>query len=292
MIHHPLLNLAHSHAEQLKAILSFANSTASTIMHGYHKKKQAGMGSDFWQFKGAIDHTQASQIDWRQSAKTDTLYIKEHELESSRKISFALFSKQSMTRPHNKHSETKYHRAILIIACLSFLFKNSQDLFTAIGSDPVFKHSNSHIETLVSDLLQNQENNFSEQEFYKKLFALSDKSKIVFMIGDFFEDLDRLEKRLNQLGKKAVLIQTIHPEELDFPFKGAVEFETIDEHGAKEFLKTEKIRESYLSLFDEHQERLKTITKRNKALFVQHNTQDDLVPFLFELIERMNDYGV
>lgn len=292
MVSTPLLNKAHSKAEQLKAIVSFAQTIASTILHGYHKRKRAGVGSDFWQFRNLIDGEDHTHIDWRKSARSDNYFIREHELESSRKICFGLKATQSMTQCAVSSNTTKHLRGILIVAALSYLLKNSQDLFVAVGSDPSFKQSNAHIETLVSDLIELQDKEFDSKQFETSLALLSSKSKTTFIVSDFFEDLDNLETSLKKLGSNIVLIQIIDRSELEFPFKGALKFEALDNLEGQEFLKVESIKDTYLEAFDHHQEQLQKLAKRYNAIFMQHVSDEDIVPFLFEVIERMNDHGV
>ena len=77
-------------AEQLGAglppLLVEAERVASTVMPGLHGRRRAGPGEAFWQFRPYVSGDQASRIDWRQSGKSDRLFVRETEWEAAQTV--------------------------------------------------------------------------------------------------------------------------------------------------------------------------------------------------------------
>ena len=66
-------------AESLPPLLVGALRVAATVEQGVHGRRRMGAGDAFWQFRQYQSGDPASRIDWRQSARTDRLYLRERE---------------------------------------------------------------------------------------------------------------------------------------------------------------------------------------------------------------------
>ena len=79
----------HHKAEELAALLPLmvaAERVAATVSQGVHGRRSVGQGETFWQFRryGFGDSTQL--IDWRQSAKSQPVYVRETEWEAAQSV--------------------------------------------------------------------------------------------------------------------------------------------------------------------------------------------------------------
>ena len=71
-------------ADRLPDLLLDALRVANTVVHGIHGRRRAGTGETFWQFRQFQSGSDpATVIDWRRSASSDTLYVREREWEAS-----------------------------------------------------------------------------------------------------------------------------------------------------------------------------------------------------------------
>jgi uncharacterized protein (DUF58 family) len=82
----------------------------------------------------------------------------------------------------------------------------------------------------------------------------------VIVISDFFAEVDDIMSGLGRLrfdGHNVLVLQTLDPYEIEFPFSGTWRFDGLEE---EEPLTTqpERIREDYLARFQEHQEALRS----------------------------------
>ena len=66
--------------------LGAAERVAMTVTQGVHGRRRVGSGEAFWQFRRYQPGDGADQIDWRQTAKTDRVYVRETEWEAAQSI--------------------------------------------------------------------------------------------------------------------------------------------------------------------------------------------------------------
>ena len=74
---------AHALAARLPELVLDALKVANTVAHGIHGRRRAGSGETFWQFRQFQGGDPATIIDWRRSASSDQLYVREREWEAS-----------------------------------------------------------------------------------------------------------------------------------------------------------------------------------------------------------------
>ena len=83
-------NALQHHAEQLAAALPplmvSAERVATTVAQGVHGRRRVGQGETFWQFRRYEFGDSAQRIDWRRSAKSDPVYIRETEWEAAQSV--------------------------------------------------------------------------------------------------------------------------------------------------------------------------------------------------------------
>jgi uncharacterized protein (DUF58 family) len=54
-----------------------ARRVANTVIAGWHGRRKRGIGETFWQFRPYVEGESLSRIDWRRSARDDTLYVRD-----------------------------------------------------------------------------------------------------------------------------------------------------------------------------------------------------------------------
>ena len=70
---------AEAMAANMPPLLIAAERVAATFMSGLHGRRQAGPGEIFWQFRRYQSGDPVPGIDWRRSARSDLLYVRERE---------------------------------------------------------------------------------------------------------------------------------------------------------------------------------------------------------------------
>ena len=68
-------------ASQFPSIVVEAEKIAATLIQGLHGRYRSGHGETFWQFRHYNQEDTPNKIDWRRSAKSEELFLRETETE-------------------------------------------------------------------------------------------------------------------------------------------------------------------------------------------------------------------
>ena len=97
------------------------------MVHGVHGRRQAGPGETFWQFRRYQPGDLASLIDWRQSARSRHLYVREREWEAAQSIWLWHDDSPSMDYRSRGVRDTKAARAtLLLLATAALLLRGGE----------------------------------------------------------------------------------------------------------------------------------------------------------------------
>src|ERR1700760_545236 len=106
-------------AARVPRLILEARRVASTVIHGLHGRRRAGLGENFWQYRHFVTGEPSSSIDWRRSARDDHLYVREREWEASHTI--WLWADRSPSMDFNSHLTewSKLDRALVVSFALA-----------------------------------------------------------------------------------------------------------------------------------------------------------------------------
>jgi uncharacterized protein (DUF58 family) len=117
----------------LPPLVVAADRVAATVLQGVHGRRRAGQGDAFWQFRPFLPGDAAGRIDWRQSAKSDRLFIRETEWEAAQTIALWADASRSMEWVFSPDRATKRDRADLLAAALAALALRGGERVRLIG---------------------------------------------------------------------------------------------------------------------------------------------------------------
>ena len=98
-------------AGALPPLLVEAERLTAGIWLGVHGRRKAGIGETFWQFRRYRHEDPSTMIDWRQSAKTQNVYVREREWEAAETVWFWRDASASMRYASLKSVPEKWERA-------------------------------------------------------------------------------------------------------------------------------------------------------------------------------------
>ena len=90
-------------AGALPPLLAQAEMLAATVAMGFHGRRRAGHGENFWQYRQAVPGDPRSAVDWRRSGKSDQQFIREMEWEAAQTVSIWVDDAQSMDYRDAEH---------------------------------------------------------------------------------------------------------------------------------------------------------------------------------------------
>ena len=279
-----LRDRAEQAAATLPPLLVAAERVATTVAQGVHGRRRVGQGETFWQFRQYEPGDAATRIDWRESAKSQRLYVRETEWEAAQSVWLWRDPSSSMDYTSAGYIAggdwpTKRDRAELILVALASLLVRGGERLTLLGSGVAPMTGRVALSRLVQ-LIERPPEAAAASAGMPAFEALPRMGQLV-VIGDFLAPLERVNAAVGQFagaGLKGHLLQIADPAEEDLPFAGRVRFEGVEEPEELVISRVETVREDYARRFREHRQGLADIARAVGWTFGHHRT--DRAPHL------------
>ncbi len=278
---------AQSLAATLPPLMAEAERVANTVEQGIHGRRRTGPGESFWQYRRYDTGDTANAIDWRQSARSQHLFVRENEWDASQSVWLWCDQSASMTYRSDFAPCLKRDRALVIGLALANLLTRAGERVAALGQDGMPNSGRTGLNRLSNHWL-GERSQSSDQPGLPPLQDLPRYATIV-LIGDFLDPTDTLSKRMRQLAGSGVsghLVQVLDPAETDLPFDGRTEFEGVEEDLKLLVSRAESIRTAYQDRLANHQAVLKDMARSIGWSFATHRTDQSATSALLSL------YGV
>ena len=268
-------------AAGLPALLIAADRVAATVLQGTHGRRRVGLGESFWQFRPYEQGDSIARIDWRQSGKSDRLFIRETEWEAAHTIRLWRDTSASMDYRSAGPLPTKRERAdLLLLAIASLLLRGGERVGLLQEHVPPPVSHVSGLERLASWFLADE----ASADLPPPL-RLARHSTVV-LAGDFLGELAPLAESVQALaaqGAGGVLVQVLDPAEITLPFSGRVRFEGVEGEAAELAPRAESLRDEYRARLARQQQELETIAKQAGWQIVLDRTDRPALTVLQEL---------
>jgi uncharacterized protein (DUF58 family) len=270
-----LRDRAEQAAAVLPPLLVAAERVAVTVAQGVHGRRRVGQGETFWQFRQYEPGDAAARIDWRESAKSQRLYVRETEWEAAQSVWLWRDASASMEYTSADYVAggewpTKRDRAELLLVALASLLVRGGERLTLLGSG-ISPMSGRIALSRVAELIGRD---LPEPESLPAFEPLPRAAQLV-LIGDFLSPLDAVNAAIARFaasGLKGHLLQVVDPAEEDLPFDGRVRFAGIEERDEVVISRVESIRSDYSDRFRHHREGIGAVAAALGWSFGFHRT--------------------
>lgn len=274
----PLRDRAEQAAATLPPLLVAAERVATTVAQGVHGRRRVGQGETFWQFRQYQPGDAASRVDWRESAKSTRLYIRETEWEAAQSVWLWRDPSASMDYSSARYIAgaewpTKRDRAELLLVALASLLVRGGERLTLLGSFTSPVTGRVALSRLV-ELLARPPGDAAAIAGLPAFEPLPRAGQLV-LIGDFLAPLDAVNgavARFAGAGLKGHLLQIADPAEEDLPFAGRVRFAGIEEEDELVISRVETIRADYAERYRRHRAGLAEIARAVGWTLGRHRT--------------------
>ncbi|MBT5191753.1 MAG: DUF58 domain-containing protein [Rhodospirillaceae bacterium] len=260
-------------ASTLPPLLVAAERVAATIVQGVHGRRRVGSGETFWQFRRYQGGDSASTIDWRQSAKSQKIFVRETEWEAAQSVWLWRDGSPSMTYRSANRLERKRERAeLLLLALVSLLLRGGEHvgLYGRDGSATGGRATLSRLGALLHD----GRGGVDESTGLPSPGRLPRFAQMV-LFSDFLSPMAEIEamvQRFADQGARGHLLQILDPAEADLPFRGRTEFEGLEDEGRLVIGRVESLRDGYLARMAARRQALLDIARKVGWGFAQHRT--------------------
>jgi uncharacterized protein (DUF58 family) len=266
---------------KLPSLLLEARRVAATVAQGTHGRRRAGPGETFWQYRNFEVGDSAALIDWRRSAGSSHLFVREREWEAAHTVWIWIDLSSSMYFCSRLSRTSKAERAVVLALALASLLSDAGERVGIPGfMEPKARHNTAGImmETLARSIS-------SLKGLPDANSRLSRHSEMV-IFSDFLEPEPTLAAVFSGLAREAVrghVLQILDPAEESLPYQGRVEF--FDEENGTRYVaeRAETLRTAYQQKLTAHKDAIATHTAALGWTPFLHHTDRPAVEALLPL---------
>ena len=270
----PYRGLAEEAAARLPALLVEAERVAATVAQGVHGRRRVGQGETFWQFRPFEYGDSPSQIDWRRSARSDSLFVRQTEWEAAQSVWVWRDASASMRYRSNDRLPLKSERAAVLAIALMTLLVRGGERIALLGHSEIPATGRAALNRLAATIVLEEEAPHDDAADVPPVPPLPRHASAV-LIGDLLAPLDETEDTIRGLAARSIhghLVQVLDPAEVSMPFRGRNRFLGLQREGDLLVGRSESLRDGYLGRLDAHQETLRDLCRRLGWTFAVHAT--------------------
>jgi uncharacterized protein (DUF58 family) len=278
---------AHALADRLPDLVLDALRVANTVAHGIHGRRRAGTGETFWQFRQFQASDPATVIDWRRSASSDNLYVREREWEASH--TFWLWPDISPSMAFRSHLApiSKHDRALVLTLAVAELLVRAGERIALLGLTPPM--ASRRATSRIAETLAAHEGDPAVEASLPPPTRLSRFSSAL-LFGDFLDPPETIAARINEMAEHGVtghLVQILDPAEETLAYQGRMEFRSPE--GSERWIadRVETLRPEYQRKLAAHRSRIEEAARRIGWSFLLHHTDRPAAEPLLTLIMRL-----
>jgi uncharacterized protein (DUF58 family) len=232
----------------LPPLMVEADHLAASVSLGVHGRRRAGMGESFWQFRRYASHDSSSAIDWRQSAKSQHIFVREREWEAAQTVWFWRDASANMS--FKSGAISKRARADLLLLALASLLVRGGERVGFIGMEGGAGASRLALTRMGRAMFA------TTTQALPPPSPLKPGNQLVWFSDFLDEGVFDAMTRLARTGVAGHLVRIIDPAEEDFPYTGRTRFESPMGQDDEIFGRAERVRASYRARFTAHGERV------------------------------------
>ncbi len=245
--------------QQLGDLELIAREVVEGLRVGNHRSQLRGFSTEFAHHRQYVPGDSLRTIDWRVYGRSDRYYTKLYEAETNFDCHLLIDSSSSMTYGSGKVSKLEY--AKFLTASLAYLVLKQRD---SVGLSVFDSEVRAYlpprstmgillrIDQLLRDAKPTPKTAIAKQ--LHDIALMMKRRSFVIVLSDFLSDVDDVLAGLDHLrfdGHNVMVLHTLDPHELEFPFQGTWQFDGLE--GEEPLItQPERIQEDYLANLNEY----------------------------------------
>jgi uncharacterized protein (DUF58 family) len=269
---------------RLKNLSLAARLVVEGLYAGIHKSPHRGFSIEFAEHREYTPGVDPRHIDWRVFGRRDKLYVKQYEEETALRC-YLLLDKSGSMGYKSTPALTKLQYGCYLAASLAYLMAMQHDSVGLITYDTGVRNmipprqGTGHLRILMDCLEQTEPGGETGvSETFHQLAESLKRRALVVVISDLFDDPAAIVEALKHFRHKkheVIVLQTLDPAELDFPFDDINCIEDLEDH--REVVSDPRaFRKAYLEEFGQF---LDTIRGGCAQSQIDHRIADTREPF-------------
>lgn len=247
--------------------LSVQTRASEAVHLGSAGRKRAGMGEDFWEYRRYNQEDDIARIDWRRSARGDTLFVRETELETARSFYMYADAHEGFNWSSNAELTTKADRARIMMMAVANLLSREGERVGVLGSGQPAAFGKRALERFYTQIATPERN----------LLITPKHSGTVIIASDFYDPVEIWQARLAPIAAKCrdgILLGVADPVEVNFPFKGRTRFSRPGTAFQRILGRAETLQEEYARKFKENRTGMAALAANLGWRFITHATDE------------------
>ena len=279
-----LLKSSEEGASLLPSLLSNSSLLLRNILTGLHSTRFPGKGENFWQFKEYSQGESINNIDWRKSASSNRILVKENEKELAKTLYFFFDKSLSMNFKSSSVKNNKLFFSALLTLTLGRLFtKSKEEIYIFNSRNKPINFSNNIDNFNISFLENTKIYSFPNPNLFK------DKSLCIFF-SDFFYDKKLITKIIKSLKNRRILgylIQILDPMEVNFHLNSSIILKDMETEKSMLLDLDETLLDTYKKKLCNLQDDLNKICRKSGWKFSKFYTNQDINKFIINLAKTI-----
>jgi len=268
-------------AAQMPPLMTLARQTAFQILQGPHGLRKAGGGESFWQFREYQSGDSLQTLDWRQSGKTDRLFVRQKEQQKAQSFTLWCKNTEDMDFTSDPARLTKGQTASVLALALALLHTNAGEM---VGYSDILRagHSEKTIAQIEDALLKPH----ARESLPPLALATLPRHAGLYCLSDFLETPEEILERLTPLSPKThniCLIQILDPAEITLPYTGRIVFESPSGRNETLTQNAKAVQIAYQNKIMNHIQNIKNLCQASGWKHILCRTDEPLTRPLLEL---------
>jgi uncharacterized protein (DUF58 family) len=263
-----LQDTAEALGASLPPLMVRAEKLASAVNLGMHGRHKPGIGQSFWQFHHYRPGDAANAIDWRQSAKSTHLYVREREWETAQSV--WLWRDGSASMRFSSGGDSKIDRASLLALALGVLLVRGGERIALFGEREAPANSRAAYRRIGYALAERE----PADAVVPPEHPLPRNAQFVWF-SDFLAPMGEIEaaiRRLTRGNAGGRLLHIVDPAEEDFPYAGRTRFEAVKRAESHLLGRAESVAVDYRARFKAHAEAVALLARKLGWNYLMHRT--------------------
>jgi uncharacterized protein (DUF58 family) len=249
-------------AARLPPLLLAAERIAATVEQGVHGRRRTGPGEVFWQYRPYYPGDELKRLDWRASAKTDRLYLRQLEWSASQSVYLWCDLSPSMDFASRRDLPTKAARALVLALALSSVLARAGERVGLLGHPEPPSAGRFVTERLAERL-------FIDARDPANAPSLPPAADLpahahALLISDFLSPIEEWREVIARFSGRNIhghLLQVLDPAEQSMPYTGRIRFLGLEREGEMLMSRAETVREQYVARLVAHQQSLRDLAR-------------------------------
>ncbi len=275
---------------KIKANLSvYAKKKTSNILEGAYNSIYKGKSMNFEDLREYVIGDNVKDIDWKASARSDKILIKQYIAEKKHNVLFILDTGRKMLAD-TKELEPKKDVALMAMGTIGYLVEKHGDSISAIykGKERInyfpFRSGLYNLERILCSYEKEISQESNLEDLIKYVLKLIKRKMIIFVITD----IDGMKNISEGTLKKLSLLHDVMFMNISDAFMtGHSAFDIDQDNYIPDYiLEDEKLKEIELKIKTTIYEETKEKFKKYKIVTTTMNRQKDIVNDVFKLLEK------